>query len=122
MATKKVKREKSVNPLYRPPAPRASSAPYEVVRWVVDIACNESNEVILEYLCVEAAQKFDLAFSGKSLLSFIRRSDYYKERAAKIKANQLRLHQMRDAHFCNSDVTIFWPTWKLIEKGYLVEG
>ncbi len=110
------------NPLYRPSARRKERVADEVIRWIVDIALDPQCDMTVPSLCIEAVRHFALTYKAKSLQAYLRTAPYYRENMAQIRANQLELRRERATQFHNSDVIIFWPTWKLIERGYLVRG
>ena len=122
---KKAKAEKPAkkpNPLYRPSARRTERVADEVIRWIVDNALDEDCNTTIECLCVEAVRHFSLTYTAKSLQAYLRTAPYYRDNMAQIRANQLELRRARSTQFHNSDAIIFWPTWKLVERGYLVKG
>lgn len=110
------------NPLYRPSARRKERIADEVIRWIVDIALDPECDMTVPSLCIEAARHFALTYTAKSLQAYLRTAPYYRENVAQIRANQLELRRERSKQFHNSDAIIFWPTWKLVERGYLVKG
>ena len=116
------KPEKKPNPLYRPSKRRKERVADEVIRWIVDNALDEDCNTTIECLCVEAVRHFSLTYTAKSLQAYLRTAPYYRENMAQIRANQLELRRERSTQFHNSDAIIFWPTWKLVERGYLVKG
>lgn len=122
---KKAKAEKPAkkpNPLYRPSARRTERVADEVIRWIVDIALDPECDMTVPSLCIEAVRHFSLTYTAKSLQAYLRTAPYYRESIEAIKAIQLKLRRERAKQFHNSDAIIFWPTWKLVERGYLVKG
>lgn len=122
---KKAKAEKPAkkpNPLYRPSARRTERVADEVIRWIVDIALDPECDMTVPSLCLEAVRHFGLTYTAKSLQAYLRTAPYYRESIEAIKAIQLKLRRERAKQFHNSDAIIFWPTWKLVERGYLVKG
>ena len=122
---KKAKAEKPAkkpNPLYRPSARRTERVADEVIRWIVDIALDPECDMTVPSLCIEAVRHFSLTYTAKSLEAYLRTAPYYRDNMAQIRANQLELRRERSTQFHNSDAIIFWPTWKLVERGYLVKG
>lgn len=116
------KPEKKPNPLYRPSKRRKERVADEVIRWIVDNALDEDCNTTIECLCVEAVRHFSLTYTAKSLQAYLRTAPYYRESIEAIKAIQLKLRRERAKQYHNSDAIIFWPTWKLVERGHLVKG
>ena len=116
------KPEKKANPLYRPSKRRKERVSDEVIRWIVDIALDPECDVTVPCLCIEAVRHFSLPYTANSLQAYLRTAPYYRDNMAQIRANQLELRRERSMQFHNSDAIIFWPMWKLIERGYLVKG
>nr|WP_314758856.1 hypothetical protein [uncultured Porphyromonas sp.] len=119
---KEEKPEKKANPLYRPSARRRDRVDDEVIRWIVDIALDPECDTTVSGLCIEAVRHFSLTYSANSLQVYLRTAPYYRDNMEQIRANQLELRRERSRQFHNSDVIIFWPLWKLRERGYLVRG
>lgn len=122
---KKAKAEKpakKANPLYRPSKRRKELVADEVIRWIVDLALDPECDMTVPSLCIEAVRHFGLTYTAKSLQAYLRTAPYYRENMAQIRAIQLELRRERAKQFHNSDAIIFWPTWKLKERGYLVNG
>lgn len=121
-SVKAEKPTKKTNPLCRRSKRRKERVDDEVIRWIVDIALDPECDMTVPSLCIEAVRHFSLTYTAKSLEAYLRTAPYYRDNMAQIRANQLELRRERATQFHNSDVIIFWPTWKLIERGYLVRG
>lgn len=94
----------------------------KVLKYIVRTLLDESNEFSIDAICAEAVRKFQLTIGAQSLRTMLNKSELYKANRAEIKELQNRLRRSRLDQFCNSDAIIFWPTWKLVERGYLVKG
>ena len=119
---KEEKPTKKANPLYRRSKRRKERIADEVIRWIVDIALDPECDTTVSGLCIEAVRHFSLTYSANSLQVYLRTTPYYRDNMEQIRANQLELRRERSRQFHNSDVIIFWPLWKLRERGYLVRG
>ena len=94
----------------------------KVLKYIVRTLLDESNEFSIDAICAEAVRKFQLTIGAQSMRTMLNKSDLYKENRAEIKELQNRLRRSRLNEFCHSDCWLFWPTWKLIENGYIVKG
>nr|DAX65433.1 MAG TPA: hypothetical protein [Caudoviricetes sp.] len=107
---------------YRPHASRRVVIPDEVFRYVVDKLCDESNMKGAESICIEAIESYSVATTPKTLLVKLCRNDYYRSKKKLIAEARKKRMKAEEGGFKSSDCWLFWPTWKLIDKGYLVKG